>query len=74
MKLKGLYGALPAFAFSAPLLMLTAQVVLADQDPEPVYADVQMDGVPYEGEGCEGGDWSLNWKGPVHVESGPLAD
>ena len=73
MKLKGLYGAvqngaLLVFVFSAPSL------ALADQEPEPVYADVQMDGLPYEGEGCEGGDWSLNWKGPVHVEGGPLAD
>jgi len=68
MKLEGIYGALLAFPLSAPVL------VLADSEPEPVYANVQMEGLPYEGENCEGGDWSLNWKGPVHVERGPLAD
>ncbi|MDF3014371.1 MAG: hypothetical protein K0Q78_2575, partial [Cellvibrio sp.] len=45
-----------------------------DSEPEPVYANVEMEGKPYAGENCEGGDWSLNWKGPVHVEGGPLAD
>lgn len=45
-----------------------------DSEPEPVYANVEMEGKPYGGENCEGGDWSLNWKGPVHVEGGPLAD
>lgn len=45
-----------------------------DAEPEPVYANVEMEGKPYGGENCEGGDWSLNWKGPVHVETGPLAD
>lgn len=68
MKLEGLYGALLALPLSAPVL------VLADSEPEPVYANVQMEGLPYEGENCEGGDWSLNWRGPVYVENGPLAD
>lgn len=68
MKLEGLYGALLALPLSAPAL------VLADSEPEPVYANVQMEGLPYEGENCEGGDWSLNWRGPVYVENGPLAD
>lgn len=45
-----------------------------NDEPEPVYADVTMEGMPYEAENCEGGDWSVNWKGPVHVEPGPLAD
>lgn len=67
MKLEGLYGALVVIA-SAPLL------AWADDEPEPLYAAVQMEGLPYEGENCEGGDWSLNWKGPVYVENGPLAD
>lgn len=68
MKLEGLYGALLALPLSAPVL------VFADSEPEPVYANVQMEGLPYEGENCEGGDWSLNWRGPVYVENGPLAD
>ena len=68
MKLEGLYGALLALPLSAPAL------VLADSEPEPAYANVQMEGLPYEGENCEGGDWSLNWRGPVYVENGPLAD
>jgi len=68
MKAKGFYNALLALAASTPFILL------ADEEPEPVYANVQMEGLPYEGENCEGGDWSLNWKGPVHVESGPLAD
>lgn len=52
-----------------------ASVSLANNnEPEPVYADVNMEGTPWEGENCEGGDWSFNWKGPVHVEPGPLAD
>lgn len=50
-------------------------ISLANTDePEPVYADVKMEGMPYEGENCEGGDWSVHWKGPVFVETGPLAD
>ena len=68
MKLEGLYGALLAAVGSAPLL------VWAQYEPEPVYANVQMEGLPYEGENCEGGDWSLNWKGPVQAEAGPVAD
>ncbi|WP_049629018.1 hypothetical protein [Cellvibrio sp. pealriver] len=68
MRAKGFYSALLALAASAPVF------VSADDEPEPVYADVQMDSLPYEGENCEGGDWSLNWKGPVYVENGPLAD
>jgi hypothetical protein len=68
MKPEGIYGALLTLTLSAPAL------VFADSEPEPVYAKVQMEGLPYEGENCEGGDWSLKWKGPVHVEAGPLAD
>lgn len=68
MKLEGIYSALLVLPLSAPTLLL------ANSEPEPVYANVQMEGLPYEGENCEGGDWSLNWKGPVHVESGPLVD
>ena len=41
---------------------------------EPVYASVEMEGLAYEGENCEGGDWNLDWRGPVFVETGPLAD
>lgn len=73
MKSKGILGALRTSALLT-IACSTPLFALADQEPEPVYANVQMDGAPYEGEGCEGGDWSLNWKGPVHVESGPLAD
>lgn len=51
-----------------------ATILYADDEPEPVYADVTMEGLPYEGENCEGGDWNVHWKGPVHVEGGPLAD
>ena len=59
------------------LLMCTlifCHYVFADDEPEPVYANVEMEGLPYEGENCEGGNWSFNWKGPVYVENGPLAD
>lgn len=59
---------------SIALLLGNVSTVYANNEPEPVYANVNMEGLPYEGENCEGGDWSLNWKGPVHVESGPLAD
>lgn len=68
MRAKGFYSALLALVASAPIF------VSATDEPEPVYADVQMESLPYEGENCEGGDWSLNWKGPVYAEDGPLAD
>lgn len=62
---------------SSLLLIFTLpfpQFVFPDEEPEPVYANVQMEGLTYEGENCEGGDWNLHWKGPVYVEDGPLAD
>lgn len=68
IKVEGIFGALLSISISAPFL------ALADEEPEPVYANVQMEGLPYEGENCDGGDWSLNWKGPVYVEDGPLSD
>lgn len=68
MNTKGFYSALLALVASTPLS------VLANEEPEPVYANVYMEGLPYEGENCEGGDWNFNWKGPVYVEDGPLTD
>jgi hypothetical protein len=62
---------------SSLLLIFTLpfpQFVFSDEEPEPVYANVQMEGLTYEGENCEGGDWNLHWKGPVYVEDGLLAD
>jgi hypothetical protein len=68
MKLTRLYCSVLALQIGTPF------VVFANPEPEPVYASVELDALPYEGEYCEGGDWSLRWKGPVHVEGGPLAD
>lgn len=67
-KLEGNFGAFLSLLMSAPFF------AHANEVPEPVYANVKMEGYPYEGENCEGGDWTLNWKGPVHVEPGPIAD
>ncbi len=66
------HGFYISLLLAAALLSNIAQA--DDSEPEPVYANVEMEGMPYGGENCEGGDWSLNWKGPVHVEGGPLAD
>lgn len=55
-------------------LFCHAPLSYASDEPEPLYADVKMEGMPYEGENCEGGDWSIHWKGPVFVETGPIAD
>ncbi len=62
------------FVLSIASFFYTSISLASSDEPEPVYADVKMEGLPYEGENCEGGDWSVHWKGPVYVENGPLAD
>jgi outer membrane biosynthesis protein TonB len=57
----------------ALLLASTAARAQVAEAP-PVYASVEMDGGPWSGENCEGGDWNFGWSGAVAVESGPFSD
>jgi len=56
------------------LLVLCFLPAVSAKESEPVYVDVRLQGAKVQGEHCSGGDWSLHWKGPVQVESGPLTD
>lgn len=64
-----------AWIAGAPALALAAAVFGNDAaEPPPLLASVEMEGGPWIGENCSGGEWNLGWSGAVAVESGPLAD
>lgn len=43
-------------------------------DIEPLRVDLRLEGMPYEGEGCEGGDWTLSWQGDLPGETNNVGD
>lgn len=59
---------------TSALLLAAALPAAAADEPPPVYVTVDLAGSGWSGENCEGGEWTLDWSGPVAVEPGPLAD
>lgn len=59
-----------ALALAALLAGGTAQAV----DIEPLHVDLRLEGMPFEGEGCEGGDWTLTWQGELAGETNNISD
>ena len=41
---------------------------------EPLGVDISIQGKPFEGEGCEGGEWSLSWRGELPGETNSVGD
>ena len=41
---------------------------------EPLQVQLNVQGQPYAGENCEGGDWSLTWRGDLPGESNTIGD
>jgi hypothetical protein len=58
----------------AGAVALGAAVPGGAEDAPPVYISIEMTGKPWAGEDCEGGDWALDWSGPVTVQDGPPED
>lgn len=38
-------------------------------DVAPLYVQLHLEGAPYAGENCVGGDWTLTWRGELPAES-----
>lgn len=41
---------------------------------EPLHVDLRLEGKPFEMEGCEGGDWTLSWRGELPGETNSVSD
>ncbi len=52
------------------LATATAQAV----DIEPLHVELSVEGKPFLAEGCEGGDWSMSWRGELPGESNNISD
>jgi outer membrane biosynthesis protein TonB len=43
-------------------------------DEDVIHVDLHVNGAPYPGAGCKGGDWSLHWKGDLPSEGSSISD
>jgi len=41
---------------------------------EPLHVELRIEGKPFEGENCEGGEWYLSWRGELPGESNNVGD
>lgn len=46
----------------------------AAEDPAPIRVDLHVTGASFAGEGCEGGDWTLRWRGELPSEGSAIDD
>lgn len=67
-----------ALASAPPLVSGLAMFLLASAasavDIEPLHVELSIHGKPYESEGCEGGDWTLTWRGDLPGETNNIGD
>jgi hypothetical protein len=57
-------------------LAVAALLATAAAEPaiEPLHVELNVQGKGYEGEGCEGGEWSVSWRGELPAETNDVTD
>jgi hypothetical protein len=61
----------PRLSFAVAALLASATAAPAI---EPLHVQLNVQGKGYEGEGCEGGEWSASWRGELPAETNDVTD
>jgi outer membrane biosynthesis protein TonB len=61
----------PRLSFAVVAMLTSAPAAPAI---EPLRVQLSVQGKGYEGEGCEGGEWSVSWRGELPAETSDVTD